>query len=1141
MYYLVRVSMKRTDKARLPRKKKRLVPTGYKLHAMRLAYSGGDATRTIKYPLVPFSDKAESSFEKFVKNVRIDSVAMMGDLQFSDWIKNEAADAHPYSLADFYLDSLRAGVIFAPDKERAIQDVLAVYTSGGKRAEFEETFSKKYPKLTAWVDMDVIYKFFFSDSRTKTNKIFKQETPKTILDEFLSLFESWRVKGVDKKAKVSQFLGIESKQSAYEYPTIVAPDLPFRLGESAITLVERYKQFVQQHGAYTQYKEKNLTAILGLFNKQAALSNYFNEVLNDLRNGGDGFYRANLIAIPAWQGREDELRERIALLVKSARKLPAPALDKNWHEYRTSFGGKVDSWVSNMLRQKREIQEQLFGTGEKEHLSHVAQLEKVTTDTNLGHEVQESARLCLMIIEKLRDELSDTSLILYQDQLAALRTELNEIYQHRFSENPGKSKKERDAWDKKHRANGVYTPLYQNIKLIPEFPGDAKRVKYRKLILAPKQVKAAVVYLNKAAVHLEGTMQASDANDEHLLKVLETLRRKFFMLNGSRAKDRVRAVLGAYPLKKDNAPVSLDNILDKENENYYFFYRSFHARSNFGREITIANNLDAGDELARIVNAIAPHWDDIIAVGDVGDLLDACELEKIRFGILAKYAEIGDYVLALDKLPQEMFEKAHAFQRVIGNRPAKLREYGRFLQTTVLSELKGALTKMSRTMYTERYTVQTIASHEKYPLARAGKIWGIALDKQVGKGAVSIDVLEKRKRKDFSKEAFEQIQQDEAKLLAIRSSKYQIQFLDKALSGEKSWWQNKHSIAVSNGEYSFIVEVPIKITWDLERETVRVEEDKGDEKETRLFVSIPFSLSPQKKDSQLALGKRMRYMGIDVGEFGLAWTVLELREGAPQVLGHGFIYERLTRNIRDFVQTLKTRQSLGTFGMPSTKLERLRENAITSLRNQVHAMAMRYDATPVYEFEISAFETGGNRVRAIYDSVKRADTGRGGNEAEKMEARLVWGEWKGKGNAGKQISAYATSYLCSKCLHSLYDQTPREAWGIEKKMTRPSLKDLRNIREGQFDISADWEDTRGNSAIYICTKCGNISDADMQASYWIALKRALRDVEYGEQTIESDEKKSIALDDLREAHRRNPIVISLKSDGKVKYASTSSI
>lgn len=1087
--------------------------------------------RSIKLPVVPHSESSVPTYEKFIANVRADCVHLMGPLQWSDWLHGEQIGNQPHSLSDFYLDSLRAGIVFAADAARSVQDVLAPYAPGAsKRTLFTARVRERHPELAACVDIDALYKFCFSDSRTKTGAIFLTDADPALVKRYLPIFESWRTPEVRKPDAVLEFIGALEGAAPFPHTAVLLPDVPLESDARAVALVEGRRAWVQTAPGYAQYalrkKDERLPQCLGLSNSASALSDYFNNVLNDLRDGGASFQALHLEAVPAWRGKEEDLRARIAYLVESARKVPAPALAANWHDYRTSFAGKVESWVSNLERQKQEIHEQLFGDEAGTHSGHRGELDALRNDPVTAPEVHEIANACIAMLEALRAEMSDATLSLYRSTVGALRTALNENRPApSATATVGKPQHEK------------YKLLHHDIKLIPQYPGETKRAQYRKLRAAPTQVKLAVQYLAVASAQLEKVWSPRD-DDDRLLRVLHLLRRKYFALNGTRAQHIVRSALKPFLFTCADVPLALDVLLDTTHEDTYYLYRSVHARARNGFRVSAEYRGKGGKPLAHLVDALTPRWDDLIEAGDINDLLDACELEKIRFGLLVEYAPEQDYRLQTEALPVELFAEAHAFQGLLGARAATRAEYGRFIQSTVLSELRGALSKMSRCQYTERYVVQIVGSSSAYPLCRVNNAWCLALGKVDRKGHEGVETLQKEGR-SFSTIDFKQTVRPATQLLSLQSSKYQIQFLKKALGDEASWWNTRHQIGCESGEYSFIVEVPMHITWDLARESVSIEEVSDERNQPRAYISLPFTLTPSSAVSGLATGARTRYMGIDVGEFGLAWTVLELQEDSPRVLAHGFIHERLTRTIRDFRQVQKNKQMRGTFGMPSTKLERLRENAITTLRNQVHAIAVRYKAIPVYERQISAFETGSNRVVTIYDSVKRADLGRAvsGTDAEKAEAKHVWGDWKGKGNVGKQVDAFGTSYQCTRCGYCPYEETDPVVMVKHKLTARPSTEDERVKRMG---LPLEWRERRGNSAVYICPNetCGHVSDADMQASYWIALKSALSDLRYGQTATLDEAKKKILPSDLREAHMRRPTVITLTAAGETEYAET---
>ena len=125
------------------------------------------------------------------------------------------------------------------------------------------------------------------------------------------------------------------------------------------------------------------------------------------------------------------------------------------------------------------------------------------------------------------------------------------------------------------------------------------------------------------------------------------------------------------------------------------------------------------------------------------------------------------------------------------------------------------------------------------------------------------------------------------------------------------------------------------------------------------------------------------------------------------------------RKIRDGIKENVKRQKAGTFSIPNTTLKRVRDNAITKVRNKIHSLTLKHNARTVYEKEVSAFESGSGKISKIYDSIKQSDVyKKDGTSADELERNLVWG--KDPKSIGNNASAYATSYMCSKCHKSIY-------------------------------------------------------------------------------------------------------------------------
>ena len=69
------------------------------------------------------------------------------------------------------------------------------------------------------------------------------------------------------------------------------------------------------------------------------------------------FYKYHLCGL----ARKVSYSNRLKFLSEKAKKLQETKIISGFHDYRSEFGGKIQSWVSNSYRQEGEIKKQLFG------------------------------------------------------------------------------------------------------------------------------------------------------------------------------------------------------------------------------------------------------------------------------------------------------------------------------------------------------------------------------------------------------------------------------------------------------------------------------------------------------------------------------------------------------------------------------------------------------------------------------------------------------------------------------------------------------------------------------------------------------------------------------------------------------------
>ena len=525
-------------------------------------------------------------------------------------------------------------------------------------------------------------------------------------------------------------------------------------------------------------------------------------------------------------------------------------------------------------------------------------------------------------------------------------------------------------------------------------------------------------------------------------------------------------------------------------------------------------------------------------------LIECVEIEKIKLGILFtlynyEYS-INKDILSIENTFESAISYLERYNKENPNNQNKLSgsKLSTFIQAGILSEIKGAVNRLSRDSFTERYIVQPISSEKNYPIVKIteqitekdkikNKIkWGIIdkknsiIKKELKKDDNKNDYyeVEIKNTKSFGENAFQKmfIKKD-TNILYFNTSKYQLQFLTKYI---ENWWKDKAKISIAS--YSFIIENIIESKWDIGNYKL----SSPIPVKQQLFVSVPFKMDA--KESALPKipknGKgegRTKIIGIDIGESGVAYTIIETKDNkVNNIIDSGFIYEPMVKAVRGYKKTIIAQQQKGTFAISNTKLERLRENAYTSIRNKIHNIAIRENAIPVYEREVSNFETGSSKVTAVYESIKRGDVSTKGNPAEEAERKLIWGNTNQFGNT---IGAYATSYLCINCGYSPYTRFEEEKNKLEEEKNKlnnnkdedkkrakeinneiDKLKiDLREeknkSRPSNKDEKSNFVKERGNSAVYCCqnkdcefNKQKIEIDADTQAAYWIALKGLIK-------------------------------------------------
>ncbi len=1168
----------------------------------------GAIVRSAKY-LLTKNNENEVYYDKFSEAIKEDYLTQVGPLSASTY-SERGEDS--YSLFDFYLDTLRLGFILSSSSSKLYTTVYKLKTGREFGEKVLSTIFKKIPELKDIIDINsdsinLFYERFIYSSGFKPNgmknfssffeKIKKEGYLKRNEEKarifFKKVFDEYKKYGNSFLSEKYHFFSVKTPNSLSIYPILRDSPLKGKTGEEIISFW-KLKVDELKIGKITDK----------IINAGNSLSNYFTHVFLLLHSEDiDSLVEEILeveeyLGVSIWKDRTLELEKKLGELSEKAKKLPKyPYMEEfgvsNFTEYRRDFEGSIKSWVSNFLNQEKRIQERL-----KKHLEILGSLDKFFKEDreipesiqNTYLEIKETLEDALELGEKLdvllkeergRDGIDETSVALhklYSQTLHRLRDLLYKFFQgifreifHEMAQDDEKEKLKSILDELELKVKGtesefaievgkkVLKELRKDLEKIPQFPGTAKKKKLARYLHSPGYIRGGIEFLLEEVyqnayenVKLEKSEQGEEKIDEIIRKKLDTLVGKYAYTSSPVAMQMIEKLFSTLNLSHTYLTSARERVQKgKANEGKREkFFVSPYSRGKYSQ--LESERTFTFDDLAAMFQLLKIRWNEHLGNEKLKakDLVSFLELEKIRTSLFLEFlpGSVMENISSRwnDWESDQRFrehEGAYAYylsQKEKGPQKKNLQKITQML----LASVSGITKLWGKEEFLERYILQYIASHEKTPIvvSNEGKFF-LTHAKNQKKGGEGYQTLKGVKKLTEKISTLEQISlKNESEKIPILASKYYFQFLrDSFLIGEKSL---KKRFNYEIGEYSLIREDKVKVEFPFKegaRPQFKIEE-------TKLFVSIPFKILIEKKHKKEKKEKN-RVLGIDVGEYGLAYAVVEYEEKDGKVktklVKKGFLYEPALRKIRDKFFAIQQRQRTGVFGDVSTAVKKVREQAIHTLRNQVHDLVVRYHAVPVYEYSISNFETGSGRVTKIYRSVKKSDVG-WENEADKMEIKNTWGlRGKNPKVIGTHLSAFGTSYVCTKCKRSLYNledirvkkedegkfgfirlESPEgELYGYrktERETPQASIKNyarapLKEFTEADLGISPEEvKRKRGDSAVFRCpfVDCGHISDADTQAAYIIALKKIAREVFDGEEDFKTIFKENLIQDTI---------------------------
>ena len=357
----------------------------------------------------------------------------------------------------------------------------------------------------------------------------------------------------------------------------------------------------------------------------------------------------------------------------------------------------------------------------------------------------------------------------------------------------------------------------------------------------------------------------------------------------------------------------------------------------------------------------------------------------------------------------------------------------------------------------------------------------------------------------------------------LETSRVQKQFLERFLWGDRTE-QLVESIQGGSIIYEQIQHVRhdadgvVQITpgkqtlyWALPFSIAKGDGDRHGEviEETRCLEGTNICVHTADGKAQKQYRRERTLLGIDLGEYGFGYAVFDPR--TEQFTESGFIEVPYLAQMRAEAASWRDTQSTGLFTRPTTHLAKIRELAAGTVRNQIHALALKHNAIPIYEDSVDGFESGGQRIAKLYKTLKTADIISGtSNKADATVRTHIWGTEHAQ--IGAVIGAAKTSQTCRSCGYCVtYEIAHNFARGEEIRVANNAIRLTFHdgtdatvrcvLPDGTYamrDILAAvskaqrTEDMRnrgrGGSALFHCQYCGVSYDADEQAAQNIALK-----------------------------------------------------